>query len=44
MNKTARWVLAVIAVQTVIIGVYWRIEHQRQPYFGYPTLEFSPKN
>ncbi len=28
MNKTTRWVLAVIAVQAVLIGVYWNIEHQ----------------
>ncbi len=28
MNKTARWVLAVIVVQAVLIGVYWSVEYQ----------------
>lgn len=29
MNRTARWVLAIAALQAVLAGAYWLIEHQR---------------
>ncbi len=34
MKKTARWILAAIALQAVLIGVYWIIEHQRTHRLG----------
>ncbi|MCP4678224.1 MAG: TlpA family protein disulfide reductase [Deltaproteobacteria bacterium] len=29
MNRTVRWVLIIITVQTALIGVYWFVEHRR---------------
>lgn len=29
MSRSARWVLTLIAVQAVLLGVYWVVEHQR---------------
>lgn len=29
MNRTVRWVLAIVAVQAALIGLYWLVEHQR---------------
>ena len=29
MNRTVRWVVAIAVLQAVLVGVYWRVEHQR---------------
>jgi thiol-disulfide isomerase/thioredoxin len=31
MSRTARWVLAIAALQAALVGVYWLVEHQRAP-------------
>jgi thiol-disulfide isomerase/thioredoxin len=29
MNRTVRWVVAIVLLQAMLVGVYWLVEHQR---------------
>jgi len=43
MSRTARWVLAIAALQAALVGMYWLIEHQRAPKTEEPLGTAPPQ-